>query len=71
MTVWQTVAAVALSIVAWELIKYTVKSNFAVVYYKRESDEVVIKVKVMPWDSSGKKHFLAQGYTKEFPGEQN
>ena len=64
---WKVAVAIPLSIVAWELGKMLLKSLFSVEYYKRESDEVIIKVKVMPWDTSGKKHFLEQGYTKEFP----
>jgi hypothetical protein len=67
MSVWKIVAQIFLTVATWELGKYLLKSLFSIEYFKRESDEVVIKVKVMPWDISGKKHFLEQGYSKEFP----
>jgi len=71
METWKVALAIPLAIVAWELGKMLMKGLVSVEYYKRESDEVIIKVKVMPWDSKGKKHFLDQGYTKEFPGDKS
>lgn len=58
-----------LTVIGWELLKLAVKSVFSVEYYRRESPTVVIKIKVMPWDIKGKKHFEEQGYTREFPAD--
>ena len=58
-----------LTVIGWELLKFAVRHALSVDYYRRESPTVVIKVKVMPWDFSGKKHFEEQGYKREFPIE--
>ena len=59
--------AVILSVVVWELVKYALKGMLSIAYYRREPGDVVIRVKVLPWDRKGRKHFEAQGYTETFP----
>lgn len=64
---WRLLFIAILSVILWELLKFTFKRMFSLTYYKRESEDVVIQVKVMPWDMDGQKHFTEQGYTREFP----
>lgn len=59
--------ASGLTVALWELLKLAFRSSIAITYYKRESDKVVLRIKVMPWDYTGKKHFEDQGYSREFP----
>ena len=56
-----------LSVAGWEMLKHALRDHLGCTYFRRESSNVVIKVKVMPWDKSGKTHFQGQGYTREYP----
>jgi hypothetical protein len=56
-----------LSIVLWELLKFAIGRSVGIVYYRRESDTVVIKMRLMPWDKKGRRHFEQQGYQRTFP----
>lgn len=63
----RTAALMVLSILVWELLRIALKGMLSIAYYRREPGDVVIRVKVLPWDKKGRKHFEAQGYTQEFP----
>lgn len=67
---WKMVLILALTIAGWELLRLALKQLFSLEYYRRESDEVVIRVKVLAWDKKGKKHFEEQGYTREYPEQK-
>ena len=68
---FRMIAVAVLSVLVWELLKHALKDLLSRTYYRRESEDVVIRVKVMPWDKAGMTHFEEQGYTREFPRDES
>lgn len=53
--------------IGWELLKFGVKSVAGCNYYKRESEAIVMKIRVMPWDRKSREHVMEQGYSRKYP----
>jgi hypothetical protein len=65
--IWKLGLMSILSVILWELVKYGVKDLLQIAYYKRESIDITLKVKVYFWDWGGRLHFEEQGYTRKLP----
>lgn len=56
-----------LSIIGWEVTKRLAAPLFQTTMYRREANDVVIKVTPVMWDRDSISHFESKGYTREYP----